>query len=214
MRLIFAPFGADPGFSRRLSPVVEGSRHQRSGPQADGSVDIGRRYLEQRTHPGHCASTLQGWRHQSLEHSVAGQGVATAQDQSRDRRRNRSLAGGVYRLRNRGQTQQQRLALVGKSVGERPKKPRKKCSSAPSRIFQWFTSWRSWAKIIVIDIPVDKYREIGQHAGVIWAQLFQRAVEMAIHHVARRLRVAKRDVAVFGRRFNPVLNEWEKERLS
>lgn len=40
------------------------------------------------------------------------------------------------------------------------------------------------------------------------------AIEMAIHHVARRLRVAKRDVAVFGRRFNPVLNEWEKERLS
>jgi hypothetical protein len=32
-------------------------------------------------------------------------------------------------------------------------------------------------KIIVIDIPVDKYREIGQHAGVIWAQLFQRAVD-------------------------------------
>jgi hypothetical protein len=32
-------------------------------------------------------------------------------------------------------------------------------------------------KIIVIDIPVDKYREIGQHAGVIWAQLFQRSVD-------------------------------------
>jgi hypothetical protein len=29
-------------------PVVEGPRHHRSGPQADGSVDIGGRYLEQR----------------------------------------------------------------------------------------------------------------------------------------------------------------------
>ena len=39
------------------------------------------------------------------------------------------------------------------------------------------------------------------------------AIEMAIDHVARRLPVAKRDVAVFGRKFNPILNEWERERV-
>jgi hypothetical protein len=32
-------------------------------------------------------------------------------------------------------------------------------------------------KVIVIDIPVRKYREVGQYAGLIWAQLFQRAVD-------------------------------------
>jgi hypothetical protein len=32
-------------------------------------------------------------------------------------------------------------------------------------------------KIVVIDIPVAKYREIGQYAALIWAQLFQRAVD-------------------------------------
>jgi len=40
------------------------------------------------------------------------------------------------------------------------------------------------------------------------------AIEMAIQYVARRLRVAKRDVAVCGRKFNPVLNAWVRERLS
>ena len=40
------------------------------------------------------------------------------------------------------------------------------------------------------------------------------AIETAIHYVARHLRVAKRDVSVFGRRFNPILNAWERERLS
>jgi SNF2 family DNA or RNA helicase len=40
------------------------------------------------------------------------------------------------------------------------------------------------------------------------------AIEMAIHHVTRRLRVVKRDVAVFGRRFNAVQNEWERERIN
>ncbi len=32
-------------------------------------------------------------------------------------------------------------------------------------------------KIVVIDIPVAKYREVGQFAALIWAQLFQRAVD-------------------------------------
>ena len=32
-------------------------------------------------------------------------------------------------------------------------------------------------KIIVIDIPVARYREIGQYAALIWSQLFQRAVD-------------------------------------
>lgn len=32
-------------------------------------------------------------------------------------------------------------------------------------------------KIVVIDIPVAKYREIGQYAALIWSQLFQRAVD-------------------------------------
>jgi hypothetical protein len=32
-------------------------------------------------------------------------------------------------------------------------------------------------KVVVIDIPVAKYREIGQYAALIWAQLFQRAVD-------------------------------------
>lgn len=31
--------------------------------------------------------------------------------------------------------------------------------------------------IVVIDIPVAKYREVGQYAALIWAQLFQRAVD-------------------------------------
>ncbi len=31
--------------------------------------------------------------------------------------------------------------------------------------------------IVIIDIPVAKYREIGQYAALIWAQLFQRAVD-------------------------------------
>src|SRR6202047_702261 len=36
-------------------------------------------------------------------------------------------------------------------------------------------------KIIVIDIPVKKWREVGQHAAVIWAQLFQRAVDNRLY---------------------------------
>ena len=32
-------------------------------------------------------------------------------------------------------------------------------------------------KIVVIDLPVAKHREIGQYAALIWAQLFQRAVD-------------------------------------
>jgi TraM recognition site of TraD and TraG len=32
-------------------------------------------------------------------------------------------------------------------------------------------------KVIVIDIPVAKYREVGQYAALIWAQIFQRAVD-------------------------------------
>ena len=32
-------------------------------------------------------------------------------------------------------------------------------------------------KIVVIDIPIAKYREAGQYAALIWAQLFQRAVD-------------------------------------
>jgi hypothetical protein len=32
-------------------------------------------------------------------------------------------------------------------------------------------------KVIVIDIPVAEFREIGQYAALIWAQLFQRAVD-------------------------------------
>ena len=32
-------------------------------------------------------------------------------------------------------------------------------------------------KVVVIDIPVAKYREVGQFAALIWAQLFQRAVD-------------------------------------
>lgn len=31
--------------------------------------------------------------------------------------------------------------------------------------------------VVVIDIPVAKYREVGQYAALIWAQLFQRAVD-------------------------------------
>lgn len=31
--------------------------------------------------------------------------------------------------------------------------------------------------VVIIDIPVAKYREIGQYAALIWAQLFQRAVD-------------------------------------
>ena len=32
-------------------------------------------------------------------------------------------------------------------------------------------------KVVVVDIPVAKYRDIGQYAALIWAQLFQRAVD-------------------------------------
>jgi len=32
-------------------------------------------------------------------------------------------------------------------------------------------------KVVVIDIPIAKYREVGQYAALIWAQLFQRAVD-------------------------------------
>ena len=32
-------------------------------------------------------------------------------------------------------------------------------------------------KVIVVDLPVARYREIGQYAALIWAQLFQRAVD-------------------------------------
>src|SRR5271166_763826 len=32
-------------------------------------------------------------------------------------------------------------------------------------------------KVVVIDIPISKYREVGQYAALIWAQLFQRAVD-------------------------------------
>jgi TraM recognition site of TraD and TraG len=31
--------------------------------------------------------------------------------------------------------------------------------------------------VVVIDIPIAKYREVGQYAALIWAQLFQRAVD-------------------------------------
>jgi hypothetical protein len=31
--------------------------------------------------------------------------------------------------------------------------------------------------VVVIDLPVAKYREVGQYAALIWAQLFQRAVD-------------------------------------
>ena len=32
-------------------------------------------------------------------------------------------------------------------------------------------------KVVVVDIPVARYREVGQFAALIWAQLFQRAVD-------------------------------------
>jgi type IV secretory pathway TraG/TraD family ATPase VirD4 len=32
-------------------------------------------------------------------------------------------------------------------------------------------------KVVVIDIPIARYREVGQYAALIWAQLFQRAVD-------------------------------------
>ena len=32
-------------------------------------------------------------------------------------------------------------------------------------------------KVVVIDIPIAKYREVGQYAALIWAQLFQRTVD-------------------------------------
>lgn len=32
-------------------------------------------------------------------------------------------------------------------------------------------------KVVVVDIPVSQHRKIGQYAGVIWSQLFQRAVD-------------------------------------
>ena len=37
-------------------------------------------------------------------------------------------------------------------------------------------------KVVVIDIPVAKYREVGQFAALIWAQLFQRAVDRRDYH--------------------------------
>jgi hypothetical protein len=40
-------------------------------------------------------------------------------------------------------------------------------------------------KIVVIDIPVAKYREIGQYAALIWAQLFQRAVDRRTYEPPR-----------------------------
>lgn len=36
-------------------------------------------------------------------------------------------------------------------------------------------------KVVVIDLPVAKYREIGQYAALIWAQLFQRAVDRRLY---------------------------------
>jgi SNF2 family DNA or RNA helicase len=36
-------------------------------------------------------------------------------------------------------------------------------------------------------------------------------VEVALRHVARRFQVAKRNVKVFGRKFSPILNRWERE---
>jgi TraM recognition site of TraD and TraG len=36
-------------------------------------------------------------------------------------------------------------------------------------------------KVVVIDLPVAKYREVGQYAALIWAQLFQRAVDRRIY---------------------------------
>src|SRR6202011_2510856 len=44
------------------------------------------------------------------------QGVATAQDQSGDRRRNRPIARAIYRLRDCRRTEQKGLALFGKST--------------------------------------------------------------------------------------------------
>jgi type IV secretory pathway TraG/TraD family ATPase VirD4 len=38
-------------------------------------------------------------------------------------------------------------------------------------------------KIIVIDLPVARYREIGQYVALIWAQLFQRAVDRRDYQV-------------------------------
>jgi type IV secretory pathway TraG/TraD family ATPase VirD4 len=40
-------------------------------------------------------------------------------------------------------------------------------------------------KIVVIDIPVAKYREVGQYAALIWAQLFQRAVDRRSYEAPR-----------------------------
>jgi SNF2 family DNA or RNA helicase len=39
-------------------------------------------------------------------------------------------------------------------------------------------------------------------------------IEEAVRSVARRFPVTKRDIKVFGRRFNPILRQWEKERIS
>jgi hypothetical protein len=36
-------------------------------------------------------------------------------------------------------------------------------------------------KVVVINIPVARYREVGQFAALIWAQLFQRAVDRRIY---------------------------------
>jgi type IV secretory pathway TraG/TraD family ATPase VirD4 len=36
-------------------------------------------------------------------------------------------------------------------------------------------------KVVVIEIPVARYREIGQYAALIWAQLFQRAVDRRVY---------------------------------
>ena len=38
-------------------------------------------------------------------------------------------------------------------------------------------------------------------------------IEVALRYVAHRFPVAKRDVKVFGRRFSPTLNEWQRERI-
>jgi hypothetical protein len=41
-------------------------------------------------------------------------------------------------------------------------------------------------KLVVIDIPIAKYREVGQYAALIWAQLFQRAVDRRSYHYVRK----------------------------
>ena len=41
-------------------------------------------------------------------------------------------------------------------------------------------------KVVVIDIPIAKYREVGQYAALIWAQLFQRAVDRRSYEAPER----------------------------